>query len=72
MGGRHIGKRPKQEDAPPAKPGDDQLVELHRVAVKELDARGYLPQQIAAVLRIPYRIVEAILATPAKPKKPIK
>ena len=72
MRGRGYQCKPRKSDEPPAKPGDDHLVELHRVRVRELESRAYLPQQIASVLRIPYRVVEAILSTPAKPKKPVE
>lgn len=56
-------------DPPKIKPTDEFLIEFHRDKVRELDARGYLPNAIAAITHAPYCIVEAILSTPAKPKK---
>jgi hypothetical protein len=61
-------KKP-QPDPPKPKPSFDELVELNRDRVLELDARGYLPTGIAAVLHIPYAVVETILNIPAPPKK---
>jgi hypothetical protein len=61
-------KKP-QPEAPPPKPSSEELVERNRDRVRDLDARGYLPTGIAAVLHIPYAVVETILNTPAPPKK---
>lgn len=55
---------------PRPKPNIAELVEKHRERVYELDARGYLPNGIAAVLHLPYAVIEEILSTKAKPRKP--
>lgn len=65
----HKSEKKPLPDPPKARPTDEQLIDRHRIDVKELDARGYLPNQIASVLRIPYRIVEAVLSTKTPPKK---
>lgn len=62
---RHLGPRRATDDAPPPPPptpGDRALIEMHTAAVLDLDRRDFSAQMIAAKLRIPYRIVRAILA----------
>lgn len=38
--------------------------------IRDLDARGYLSTQIAAQVRLPYAVVEAVLKHKPKPRKP--
>ncbi len=58
-----------QAAPPPPKPGFDALVELHRDRILEMESRSYLPNQIAAVIRAPYKVVEHILTHKATPKR---
>lgn len=57
---RHMGPRKGQPEKP-LPPGDRALVQMHTPAVLDLDRRDFSAQMIAAKLRIPYRIVRAIL-----------
>lgn len=57
---RHLGQRKPPHK--PLPPGDRALVDMHRDAVLDLDRRDFSAQMIAAKLRIPYRIVRAILS----------
>ncbi|MEN6302288.1 MAG: hypothetical protein ABFD96_06145 [Armatimonadia bacterium] len=60
---RHLGPRKATDEAPPPPtPGDRQLIEMHTAAVLDLDCRKFSAMKIAAKLRVPYRIVRAILA----------
>lgn len=50
-------------------PSFDELVKKYRDRVRDLEAKAYTENAIAAVLHIPYRVVQEILSTPAPPKK---
>lgn len=52
----------KKESEKPLPPGDRALVQMHTAAVLDLAGRKFSAQQIAAKLRIQYRIVRAILS----------
>lgn len=62
----------RTNQAPPGPSLSEQeaeLVEKHRDRVRDLEARSYLPSQIAAVTRLPMKIIDQILTTKAPPKR---
>jgi hypothetical protein len=65
-----VHSKPVQEP-PKAAPGpsfDDQ-VEANREKVLDLDARGYLENSIAAITKLPFKVVQQILTSKPTPKK---
>lgn len=64
-------RKPQFETRPtkPPPPSFDDLVEANRDRVRDLEANGNSANAIAAILKLPYRVVQEILTTPAKPKK---
>lgn len=54
---------------PPLSETEADLVETHRDRVRDLEARSYLPSQIAAITRLPMKIIDKILTTKAPPKR---
>lgn len=61
--------KPAPPPPPPPKLSLEELVEKHREKILELDAKGYLPNSIGAVLRVPYRVVSEVLYRRVPPKK---
>lgn len=61
--------RHKSPPEPNLEADDARLVEKHRDRVRDLEARSYLPSQIAAVTRLPMKIIDQILTTKAPPKR---
>ncbi len=57
---RHMGPRKGQPEKP-LPPGDRALIQQHEADVLDLDRRDFSPMMIAAKLRVPHRIVHAIL-----------
>lgn len=78
------GRKPKPAagETDPARPGRppdppppsqaasfEELVERHRERVLELEARGFLENQIAGIAKVPFKVVQHILTSKAAPKK---
>lgn len=68
-GMRGTESKPPPPPPPPPKLSLEELVEKHREKILELDAKGYLPNSIGAVLRVPYRVVSEVLYRSVPPKK---
>lgn len=65
----YVMRKGPKPDPKPVPPTEAELIERHRDRVLELEARGYLPNQIAATTRLPYAVVHSILTTKAAPKR---